>query len=401
MHRSQRSPVHVKQPVVPGTVATLTAVPSCLSRACMPYDKSTAATVAGAPPVGTRLEVEWETRGVARWEAGRVTEHVLELGVRNKPFIKCRIEYDDSTTQLEDLSYVHARPLPRESVVHAGAAAPPPAEPAAESCFAVEAARSLTPTTDDEGSGTEGEGEAAEEVDAEEVATAEVEGAHHEAGAAAAGWRLQLSATSPSCYANVAPDGERGFFVTADDGSVVAGPFDTAVAAAVAHAKAGSQQAAAKTDKAAEDSAEGAAFVQRAKRQRDEIDESAAKALKSLKGAGREPTPSAIPDETAGSKWQAARLAAARSSLARCAAESARLTSEWNWLRTEAAPSLSLAQAQLQQQLGQVQQQLQVVHRRLSAVQYWAGAAERQAAEWASTVAEMTAASGASHEDPE
>lgn len=52
------------------------------------YDPATAATIEGAPKVGTRIEIEWSDPD--RWEKGRVTEHVVELDHRGRAAIRCR-----------------------------------------------------------------------------------------------------------------------------------------------------------------------------------------------------------------------------------------------------------------------------------------------------------------------
>ena len=58
-------------------------------------DKATAATVAGAPAVGRRIEVRWTDE----WEAGTVVEHVVQLE-RDAAVVRVRVEYDDGETSL-------------------------------------------------------------------------------------------------------------------------------------------------------------------------------------------------------------------------------------------------------------------------------------------------------------
>ena len=67
-------------------------------------DKRTAATAAGAPAVGRRIEVRW----AGRWEAGTVAEHLVQLE-RDVAVVRVRVVYDDGEEQLEDLRAVDAR----------------------------------------------------------------------------------------------------------------------------------------------------------------------------------------------------------------------------------------------------------------------------------------------------
>ena len=74
-------------------------------------DKATAATVAGAPAVGRRIEVRWTDA----WEAGTVVEHVVQLE-HDAAVVRVRVEYDDREEQLEDLRtcLLYTSPSPRD-----------------------------------------------------------------------------------------------------------------------------------------------------------------------------------------------------------------------------------------------------------------------------------------------
>ena len=82
------------------------------------YDKATAATPAGVPAIGTRIEIEWSHP--RRFEGGTVAEHITELDGKNRTIVLCRVVYDDGTCGEEDLRRVNARPMHDNASTGAG-----------------------------------------------------------------------------------------------------------------------------------------------------------------------------------------------------------------------------------------------------------------------------------------
>ena len=72
----------------------------------MQVDRATVATIDGALPVGTRIDVQWTHP--TRWEPGVITDHDMYLE-RGQAVVYYKMRYDDGHVTVEDLRYVIAQ----------------------------------------------------------------------------------------------------------------------------------------------------------------------------------------------------------------------------------------------------------------------------------------------------
>ena len=109
---------HVTLVAPPVVVADMTAPPGCSVPPAGPagIGASSADVASDVPPVGARIEVEWEHEdGAPQWYAGRVTS---QLGLRDRPMIA----YDDGALEELEPDDLWRRKRPRPSAHRKGRA---------------------------------------------------------------------------------------------------------------------------------------------------------------------------------------------------------------------------------------------------------------------------------------